>query len=270
MAIPRPRRGSQSVRDTIAVEVHLPPFRLPVRLTPSPSRSWAVNVLVTIDRKGTDMAYKHFEHDFGDDDPDASWETITANRHGGNAHSLAAAASISRSARTSIQNQVLGFITDQPAGATYEEVAIGLNLYEATVSSVISVLKKHGFVDVGGYRRTSRGKMAAVYLPTGTSIMSITPTYTLAAVASVPRRARAAIRDRVKTRVLDFIRDHPDGVTYEDVMVGLDLCHPTVTSAISNLKKNGLVQERGERPTSRGRMAAVYVVPGKGLLRAGA
>jgi hypothetical protein len=101
--------------------------------------------------------------DSGENDPDKSWDTITRNRHKGNEHSLAAAASISPKARASIREKVLGFISAHPEGVTYEEVVAGLNLFHPTISSAISVLKKHSLVRVGGERPTSRGRMAAVY-----------------------------------------------------------------------------------------------------------
>jgi DNA-binding transcriptional ArsR family regulator len=98
-----------------------------------------------------------------DDDPDASWDSISRNKHRGNPNSLAAAASITPVARVSIREKVLAYIADHPEGVTYEDVLVGLDLFHPTVSSALSLLKKHDLVRVSGGRLTSRGRMAAVY-----------------------------------------------------------------------------------------------------------
>lgn len=79
--------------------------------------------------------------------------------------------------------------------------------------------------------------------------------------SSLARAEAQASAPSVASVVLGFIGNRAGhGATCEEVEIGLEMKHQTVSPAITQLKNRNLVVERGDfRVTSSGRRAAVYV-----------
>lgn len=87
---------------------------------------------------------------------------ITANRHGGNEHSTAAAATIDKAA---LRAAILTFIASRgELGATSDEAEVALGLSHQTVSARFTELKALELVTPAGRRPTRSGRSAGVYV----------------------------------------------------------------------------------------------------------
>ena len=65
-------------------------------------------------------------------------------------------------------------------------------------------------------------------------------------------------KERDFTRILIVLRDHPDGLTCEEVEIELGMKHQTCSARFTDMKKLGWIIWCGERQTESGRTAGVW------------
>ncbi|MDQ5821948.1 MAG: hypothetical protein M3540_10955 [Actinomycetota bacterium] len=76
----------------------------------------------------------------------------------------------------------------------------------------------------------------------------------LAALRALPRQGTQ------RDRILTVIRDAPAGLTYDEAAARTGIVGVSVSTRMSELKRAGLIVQRGERVTSSGGTASVWVV----------
>lgn len=65
-------------------------------------------------------------------------------------------------------------------------------------------------------------------------------------------------KQRDFTRILAVLRDHPDGMTCEEVEIELGMKHQTCSARFTDMKRLGWIMWCGERPTESGRAAGIW------------
>lgn len=63
----------------------------------------------------------------------------------------------------------------------------------------------------------------------------------------------------IHSRILAELRAAPSGLSYEEIAIRCGLRLPSASARISELKALGEIAQSGKRPTSSGRLGAVYV-----------
>ena len=80
--------------------------------------------------------------------------------------SRAAAASLDRSTLNRLQRLIYDYVSDQPGGATDEEIAQACGLNPSTARPRRIELERRGLIVESGTRKTSSGRMASVWKAT--------------------------------------------------------------------------------------------------------